>query len=196
MMMFESMIESSILTYGAEIRGWKKQNEEKRVQEKYLRWVLGMDRETPGCIVREETKSEECRIVTECWKEKKKNTEKKEREKYVQRNGYASEEVERMRAKGKWVNVELRERDKDTDNEERKERIKESRYNREYERCMRKFRSTWGERVQVKEKLMVSVDVGTRREKPGSGRKERKEGAECAMRRDRQLNTCGMDVAK
>jgi hypothetical protein len=62
MMMFESMIESSILTYGAEIRGWKKQNEEKRVQEKYLRWVLGMDRETPGCIVREEYKSNKLRV--------------------------------------------------------------------------------------------------------------------------------------
>jgi hypothetical protein len=34
-----------------------------------------------------------------------KNTEKKEREKYYQRNGYASEEVERLRAKGRWVNV-------------------------------------------------------------------------------------------
>jgi hypothetical protein len=40
------------------------------------------------------------RILTECWREKKKNTEKKEREKYYQRNGYyASEEVERLRAK-------------------------------------------------------------------------------------------------
>jgi hypothetical protein len=31
---------------------------------------------------------------------KEKNTEKKEKEKYYQRNGYASEEVERLRAKG------------------------------------------------------------------------------------------------
>jgi hypothetical protein len=38
----------------------------------------------------------ECRILRECWREKKK---KKEREKYSQRNGYASEEVERLRAK-------------------------------------------------------------------------------------------------
>jgi hypothetical protein len=34
------------------------------------------------------------------------------------------------------MNVELSERDKDTDKQERRERIKESRYNREYERCM------------------------------------------------------------
>jgi hypothetical protein len=68
-----------------------------RMQEKYLRWVLGVDRETPDHIVREEYKrnrlrvkagkraakfedkmdrKEECRILTECWREKKKNKEK------------------------------------------------------------------------------------------------------------------------
>jgi hypothetical protein len=36
--------------------------------------------------------------------------------------------------------------------------------------------------------------VRMRREKTGIGRKERKEGAECVMRRERQLSTCGMDV--
>jgi hypothetical protein len=36
------------------------------------------------------------------------------------------------------MNVELSERDKDTDKQERRERIKESRYKREYERCMTK----------------------------------------------------------
>jgi hypothetical protein len=44
--------------------------------------------------------------------------------------------VEKLRAKGRWVNVELSERDQDTDKPERRERIKESRYNREYERCV------------------------------------------------------------
>jgi hypothetical protein len=84
------------------------------VQEKYLRGVLGVDRETLGYIVRKECKRnrlrvkagkraakfedkmkgwEECRMLTECWIKKK--TEKKERKKYYQRNGYASEEVER-----------------------------------------------------------------------------------------------------
>jgi hypothetical protein len=45
--------------------------------------------------------------------------------------------VESLRAKGRWMNVELSERDKDTDKQERRERIKESRHNREYERCDR-----------------------------------------------------------
>jgi hypothetical protein len=54
-----------------------------RVQKKYLRGVLGVDRETPGYIMREECKRpakfeekmngrEECRILTKCWREKKK----------------------------------------------------------------------------------------------------------------------------
>jgi hypothetical protein len=37
--------------------------------------------------------------------------------------------VERLRAKGRWINVELSERDKDTDTQERRKRIKKSRYN-------------------------------------------------------------------
>jgi hypothetical protein len=60
-------------------------------------------------------RKEECRILTKCRKEQKKNKEKKEREKYHQRNRYASEGVERLRAKGRWINVELTEGDKDTD---------------------------------------------------------------------------------
>jgi hypothetical protein len=47
MMMFESMIES-ILMYGAEIWGWKEQEEVEKVQGKCLREVLAMDRETHG----------------------------------------------------------------------------------------------------------------------------------------------------
>jgi hypothetical protein len=91
------------------------------VQEKYLIWVLGVDRETPDYTVREECKrnrlrvtagkrttkfqdktdgKEGCRILSECWREKKKTTRRR-REKYYQRNGCASEEVERLRAKGK-----------------------------------------------------------------------------------------------
>ncbi|KAH0820694.1 hypothetical protein GEV33_002094 [Tenebrio molitor] len=92
-----------------------RQEEVERVQEKYLRGVLGVDRETPGYIVREECKRnrlrvkagkkaakfedkmdgrEECRVLTQCWRETKKNTEKKE-------NGYASEETQTSKKEGK-----------------------------------------------------------------------------------------------
>jgi hypothetical protein len=61
----------------------------------------------------------------------------------------------------------------------------------------RKFRNSWGERVQKKEKWWRDLDVRPKREKTGIGWKERKEGAECAMRRERrQLSTCGLDVVK
>jgi hypothetical protein len=44
-----------------------------------------------------------------------------------ERNGYVNKEVERLRAKGRWMNVELSERNKATNKQERRERIKESR---------------------------------------------------------------------
>jgi hypothetical protein len=176
MMMFESMVES-VLMYGAEIWGWKEREEVERVQEKYLRWVLGVDRETPGYIVREECKRsklrvkagkraakfedkmggrEECRILTDCYREKKKNADEKEREKYCRRNGYASEEVERMRAEGRWMCAELSERDRDTDKQERRERIREARYNREYERCVTEDVPVYLGRESTKERKMMA----------------------------------------
>jgi hypothetical protein len=67
----------------------KEQEEVENVQEKYLRGVLKVDRETPGYIVKEgkrpakfEDKMDEwegCQILTECWREKEK-MERKERE--------------------------------------------------------------------------------------------------------------------
>jgi hypothetical protein len=80
-MMFESMIE-----------GMEGTREGRESARKYLRWVLGVDRETPGYIVREKCKRnrlrvkagkrttkfedkmdgrEECRILTECWRQEK-----------------------------------------------------------------------------------------------------------------------------
>jgi hypothetical protein len=62
--------------------------------------------------------------------------------------------VERLRAKGKWMNVELSERDKDTDKQKRRERIKETRFNRKYERCMTENSEAPGGR-ECKRKKMV-----------------------------------------
>ncbi|CAH1379029.1 unnamed protein product [Tenebrio molitor] len=197
MIIFECMVEN-VLMYGAEIWGWKEQEEVERVQKKYLRWVLGVDRETPEYIVRVEWKRsklrvkagkfedrmggrEECRILTECYREKKKNADVKEREKYCRRNGYGSE-VERVRAEGRWMCAELSERDRDTDKQERRERIRESRYNRKYERCMTE--------------MFRDLDAGTRKERTDIGRKERREVAGCAARTERRSSTCGAHAAK
>jgi hypothetical protein len=50
------------------------------------------------------------------------------------------------------MNVELSERDKNIDNQKRRERIKESTYNRKYERCMTEKILQYLERVQKKKK--------------------------------------------
>jgi hypothetical protein len=50
------------------------------------------------------------------------------------------------------MNVELSERVKDTDKQQRRERIKESRYNREYEKFMTEEILEYLERERVQEK--------------------------------------------
>jgi hypothetical protein len=92
---------------------------------------------------------------------------KEEREKYYQRNGYASEEVERLRPKG--------------------------RYNREYEGCMTEEIPKYLEKESARErKMMARFRCGNKERETGIGWKEMKEGAECAMRTARQLSICGM----
>jgi hypothetical protein len=166
-MMFKSRIES-ILMYGTEIWRWK---ENEKVGRKYLRWVLRVDRETPDYIMRKECKRNRLRVKAEkraatlkgrlpdtngVLERKEKEQGEEGRKKYYQRNGYASEEVERFRAKGRWMNVELSERDKDTDKQERRRRIKESKYNREYERCMTQEIREYLGRESAKERKMMA----------------------------------------
>jgi hypothetical protein len=55
--------------------------------------------------------------------------------KKVEEKENGKREVERMRAEGRWRSGKLSERDKDTGKQE-KGRIREPRYNREYERCV------------------------------------------------------------
>jgi hypothetical protein len=83
--------------------------------------------------------------------------------------------VERLRTKGRWMNVELSERDKDTHKQERRERIKESKYNKEYERCMTEER-----------KIMVRFRCGN----------EERRCRMCYEERERQSSTCEVEVAK
>jgi hypothetical protein len=70
---------------------------------------------------------------------KKKNPEKKkrEREKYYQKNGYVSEEVERSRAKGRWMNVVKRRKKQISKKEGCGYEKRENRYwmDREERRC-------------------------------------------------------------
>jgi len=47
-----------------EIWGYKEWKEREAIQEKYLRWVLGLEWNTPGYIVREELKRNKMRVET------------------------------------------------------------------------------------------------------------------------------------
>ncbi|XP_076660673.1 uncharacterized protein LOC143364045, partial [Halictus rubicundus] len=51
-----------VMAYGVEIWGWEERKEVERTQERYIRWVLGVEWTTPGYMIREETKREKMRI--------------------------------------------------------------------------------------------------------------------------------------
>jgi hypothetical protein len=87
------------------------------------------------------------------------------------------------------MNVELSEREKDTDKQERRERIKESRYNREYDRCMTKEIPEYLGRESARERKMMARFRCENEEREKRYSKERKEGVECAMRREGEKAT-------
>jgi hypothetical protein len=121
---------------------------------------------------------------------KEKNAEKKGREKYYQRNGYASEEVEILRVKGRWMTVQLCERDKDTDKRERRERTQESRYNRKYERCMtQEIQEYLGRESPKERKMMVRFRCeNEERENRMEGEERRCRMCYAERERERQLS--------
>jgi len=107
--------------YEAEIWGWKEYKTIERCQDKYIKWMLGLDWNTPSYIVRKETKRQLLRIkigkravsfeekireksnnkiLVECFMEVEKNREaqnrwKIDREMYFRRNGMSGIEIKR-----------------------------------------------------------------------------------------------------
>lgn len=53
MWLFERLV-WTVIDYAAEIWGWKERGKVEALQERYIRWTLGVDRRTPGYMVREE----------------------------------------------------------------------------------------------------------------------------------------------
>lgn len=51
----------AVMGYGAEIWGWKEREEVERVQDRFLKWVAGVGRSTPGYLVRKEFQREKLR---------------------------------------------------------------------------------------------------------------------------------------
>ncbi|CAK9801077.1 Retrovirus-related Pol polyprotein from type-1 retrotransposable element R2 (Fragment) [Anthophora plagiata] len=151
----------AVMSYGVEIWGWREREEMEKVQERYLRWVLGVDRTVPGYMVREELQREELRgragmrawgyerklsegrggyLARKCWREMRERARKnralegweEERRKYYERKGWSLERVEEMREEGGLRGEELVRREKRIQEEERWKRIRESKYNKWY----------------------------------------------------------------
>lgn len=44
------------MEYGAKVWGWKERKGIERLEEKYMRWVLGVEGRTPGYIIKKVAK--------------------------------------------------------------------------------------------------------------------------------------------
>jgi len=151
----------TVMEYGVEIWGWKEREGMERLEERYLRWMLGVDRRTPGYLVREELQREKLKgragrrawgyekrleqgrgneLARKCWEEikergregKKISDWERERERFFGERGMSLEEVERGReGEGEWF-TEIEGRERENQRTGRWEDIKESRYNKWY----------------------------------------------------------------
>lgn len=51
--MFDRLV-WTVMGYGVEVWRWKERDSMERLEEKFMRWVLGLEWYTPGYLVREE----------------------------------------------------------------------------------------------------------------------------------------------
>ncbi|XP_046142799.1 uncharacterized protein LOC123988066 [Osmia bicornis bicornis] len=151
----------TVIAYGAEVWGWKEWKEIEGLQERYTRWTLGVDWRTPGYLLREELKRWKMRtrsgklawgferklwegiggeLARSCWEQLirdegrggEKNKWEEEREKFFQERGIEMREIENKRRSWEMEYKEIEEKDRQIQEEERWERIMESRYNKWY----------------------------------------------------------------
>ncbi|XP_029054544.1 uncharacterized protein LOC114881833 [Osmia bicornis bicornis] len=155
MMLFDYLI-ASVILYGAEIWGWKECPPLERIQERYIRWTLGLDACTPGYIVMEETKrdkielkaglrairfekkikeSQGMTLLKECLKEREKLTKtegQQEREKFYNKHGYSRQGVGLEEIRGMKIEDLIEKRSREIQKQEYRERIERARYNPRY----------------------------------------------------------------
>lgn len=153
----------SVLSYRVEIWGWKERDGIEMIQDRYLRWLMGVERHVPGYLLREELQRDKLRgrvgmrawkyerkleegrggeLARACWKEMRSRAREgkvmgeweEERRKFMGERGWKIEEVERIREVGMLRGEELYEREKRRQREERWEKIRTSRFNNWYGR--------------------------------------------------------------
>lgn len=156
----------TVVGYGVEIWWWEERKGVERLEERYLRWVLGVDRRTPGYLVREELQREKIKeragrrawgfkkrleegkggeLARRCWEEIKERRRKgktnsdweKEREGFFEKRGVSLEDMERGREEeGVWFG-EMEKKEREKQRKERWEKIKGSQYNTWYKEVKR-----------------------------------------------------------
>lgn len=123
MRLFDTMVRG-IVMYGVEIWGWKEQREIERLQEKYIKWILKVERQTPAYMLMLDTGREKMEVMTAkrivrwekkisgkdmntlegiCWSIRKKENEKK-REEIKEKT--KEKERRRMMEKIGWAGIE------------------------------------------------------------------------------------------
>ncbi|XP_071572942.1 uncharacterized protein [Temnothorax nylanderi] len=151
----------TVMGYGAEIWGWREREGMERLEERYIRWVLGVGGKTPWYLVREELQREKLRgragisawrfekkleegkgseLARLCWEELKGREKEgragssweREREGFFEERGVGLKELERLREEGDGWHRKLVGVDKETQRKERWEKIEKSDYNRWY----------------------------------------------------------------
>ena len=61
MRLFYALV-ASVIAYGAEIWGWKERKGLEKIQGRYLKWCLKLDRTTPAHIIMLETEREKIEV--------------------------------------------------------------------------------------------------------------------------------------
>ena len=160
MRLFDALVRS-VMCYGTEVWGWKEWKELERIQDKYIKWVLKLERTTPGHILHEETRRHKIALTTgkcatkferklvetemgsigrECWDIIKKKGDKTEREvmrrKYFKNKGWSRLEVERRLEEGEEIWWELMQTGIYTERQENRAHLEQSRYAKEVKRII------------------------------------------------------------
>ena len=123
------------MLYGAKIWGWEEREKVEKLQEKYVRWTLGLDWRTPEYMIREEVKWEKMRtragrramgyeekltqgnrseLARKCLMEIRKGKVgdrarwEEGRRRFFEERGFAVEEIEKRGERGRIGNVSSR----------------------------------------------------------------------------------------
>jgi len=209
--MFDWLV-GSVIGFGAEIWGWREWEKVERLQERYIRWILGVEGRTPGYMVREEGKRDKMRTrmgrraiayeeklergegtlwARRCWEEIKERGNRRgsvweeQRKSFYEERGVSVEWVRGQRERGVEVREVVEQRDKEIQQQERFERIQRSRWNRWYKEIR-----TLGMPRYLKEKWKEERMIRVARFRLGN---EMREGKYWEEEEKRRCRICGWE---